>query len=126
MSPDQQIICRHSHFDVLSPAHTVRWDDGSTVELHPVQVHGSVQPFLRALRQPGLHWAVIDLRKLCPTIGTDLQILPLRDHQGAVLYNLRADYRNASDFTLATFGVFDAMWAAFDASAVLTMPMVPA
>jgi hypothetical protein len=126
MSSDRQIITRHSAFDVFGPAHTVRWDDGSSVELHEVQVCGITQPFLRALRQPGLHWAVVDLRKLCPTIEPDLKILPLRDHQGAVFYNLRADYRNASDFTLATFGVFDAMWEALDVPAVLTTPMVPA
>jgi hypothetical protein len=126
MSTDHQIINGNSHFDVLAEAHIVRWPDGSSVDLHAVQVHGFTHNFLRALRHEGLYWVVVDLRKICPTIEPDLHILPRRDHQGAVLYNLRADYRNASAFTLAAMAAADALWAALDRHTVARTSMVPA
>lgn len=123
---DHHVINSDSHFDVLGAPHTVQWHDGSGIELHGVQVHGSTQPFLRALRHAGYYWAVIDMRKVCATIEPDLRILPPRDHPGAVLYNLRADYRNAAAFTLAAIARAEALWAAFDTHAVATAPMVQA
>lgn len=126
MLTDHTIITRHGHFDVVAESHPVAWPDGSNVELHAVQVHGCTQPYLRALRHAGLHWAVIDLRKMCRTIEADLRILPPRDAPGAVLYNLRADYRNASTFVLATVPVAEALWSAYSVHQVATTPMVPA
>ena len=43
-----------------------------------------------------------------------------------MLYNLRADYRNAADFTLAAAGRAEALWAAFDTHTVASTSMVPA
>lgn len=126
MNSDSRIITQHGHFDVLSEQHTVHWPDASTLTLHRVQIHGTVHRFLRALRHSGVYWAVVDLRKLCSTIEADLCILPPSDADGAVLFNLRADYRNAATFTLAAAGQAEALWAAYTTHPVATTPMVPA
>ena len=125
MSPDFQIISRHSHFDVTNSHQDVLWRDGSTVALHRVQVNGYTHTFLRAVRPTGAHWLVFDLRKLAPSIECDLLSLPERDAIGTVLYTLRQAYTDADSFLVATLreGVRTAIWMAPE---VETTPMVPA
>lgn len=109
---DHHIIASHGHFDVLAAAHSVCWPDGSSLDLHRVQVHGGVHTYLRAMLHRGAYWAVIDVRTLCKAIEADVCTLPYRDHVGAVMFNLRGKYTGASDMTLSVVAHAEALWHA--------------
>jgi hypothetical protein len=92
-----RIIQRHDpeQLDVLSCRHEVVWPDGSRIGLHPVRQYGAAALYLRALHHAE-HWLVFDLRRISPSLGTDLAQAPLRDQPGTVLYTLRAQVHNAT------------------------------
>ena len=108
------IISSHGHYDVLAERHLIHWPDGTAVELHPVQVHGLAHTYLRAVRHVARHWLVFDLRKLLPQLEEDICALPERDHRGAVLLHLRAQFTTADKFLVATLDaeVRAAIWSA--------------
>ena len=102
MTPTAPTISSHGHFDVLAERHLVHWPDSTAVELHPVQVHGMVHTYLRAVRHVARHWLVFDLRKLLPSVADDICTLPERDHRGVVLHHLRARFTTADKFLVVT------------------------
>lgn len=110
---DHSILTRHGDYSVLTTQHEVSWPDGSRILLHPVSVHGSPEPFLRALHQGGLHWVVFDLRKLVPVLDADMRRLPPRDAQGVVFYSLRHAFANAATAMLAAMAHRDMVWLSY-------------
>lgn len=109
-TPD--IIASHGHFDVLAGPQLVEWPDHSVVGLYHVQVAGCLHAYLRAVKHTNLHWAIVDLRKLCAEIELDLSQLPSTDTQAVVMYSLRAEYDHAFAMVMDSVRYCEEVWTA--------------
>jgi hypothetical protein len=98
---DARVIASCEDFHVLAQRHEIMFKDGSAVGVHPISVGGSVQPFLRALKQEGLCWVVFDLRHLHAALEADLVRALPSDVPSVVFCALRALYPRALDFAVA-------------------------
>ncbi len=108
---DRTIIQRHDAYAVQAQRCEVMWRDGSSVILHPVQAAaGAEAPRLRAMRGGDGGWFVFDVTRLAPSLADDLRELPPRDHQGAVFYTLRTQFRTAAEFAQRAADQFVACW----------------
>jgi hypothetical protein len=99
---DSRILARHGDNIVLDRAQSVIWRDGSSVQLHRVQVRDCDQTFLRALRRKDGQWIVFDLRAAARSLNCDLRSLLERDHDGAVLFTLRQEFLTAAALECGT------------------------
>ena len=130
---DTRVIARHAApppapaLQIHAQRHEVMFHDGSAVHLHLVTA-AAPQPdaFLRALRQEGLRWLVVDLREvLGPHHGAELEKDVLRllpcDTPGVVFYTLRAAFVHAAAFVTAADACACATWWHAD-----TAPLVAA
>ena len=98
---DSSIIHRQGNREVLAQRYEVMWRDGSAINLHPVQVAGAPDTYLRGLQLDPHSWVIFDLRKLAPQLGKDIAQAPARDVVGLVFYTLRQAYPSASYFLQA-------------------------
>lgn len=92
---DTRVIAAHQGLQVHAQRYEIMFKDGTTLGLHPVVAHGTVQMFLRALHHEGLLWVVFDVRHLAPEIEADVLRLHARDTPGVVFYNLRRHFTTA-------------------------------
>jgi hypothetical protein len=99
-TPTTVLATTDTGLQVLTQRQEVMFKDGSTVQLHPVQMTGVPHPFLRALQCSG-DWVVTDLRKHGPELEDDVRRLQPRDTPGVVFFTLRATYRCRDDFVRA-------------------------
>lgn len=96
---DTRIIHSSGAWHVLAQRHEVMFRDGSTVNMHPVLQGEVPMPMHRAVHFEGLRWIIVDLRRHCSEIESDLKSSLERDAPGIVFYTLRQVHRTARDFT---------------------------
>jgi hypothetical protein len=97
-------VCGGMH--VLAQRQEVMFKDGTSVQLHPVQVGGTRDTFMRALQISGA-WMVTDLRHHGPELEDDVLRLQPRDTQGVVFFTLRGAYRCRDEFVRAVLHMAD-------------------
>lgn len=92
---DDTPLHRHGATVVLSQRLEVMWPDGSSLHLHPTQMHGAPMPLHRALRVDGA-WALISLQHTLPGVADDIRVSARRDHHGLIWWALTRSSRWAS------------------------------
>ena len=93
---DMAAICTTGPYTVLAALKVITWMDGSRIVVHRVLARGAAAPLLRALHTATLGWLIFDLRELGPdTLPRDLSMLDPHDHDGATMYALRAQCKDA-------------------------------
>lgn len=105
MLTDNRIIARQSPSagatEVLAHGQPVLFGDGQTINLHPVQRHGTALLTQRALVMPGGRLLLVELERLARGIDAELRVTLERDMAGHVYYTLRQRYRSAAQFMAA-------------------------
>lgn len=113
---DHRVIHRHGDYAVLGQRHEVMFADGQAVGLHPVQLRGVPQMFLRCLVHDELHCIVFDLRDLVPALDAELRATHERDVPGLVFYTLRGAFSTAAAFRGRVLRKFHTAWLRDDCS----------
>jgi hypothetical protein len=88
-------IHRHGPAAVLPQRLEVMWPDGSSLQLHPVLLHGCAAPLHRALLVDGT-WALLSLQRALPHVADDIRVSAPRDHHGLIWWALTRSGRWAN------------------------------
>ena len=95
---DTTIIRRHVDCLVLAERQEIRWPNGSTLALHPVQFEGASDTYRRAHVLDGGLCLVFDLRTVCPPLRHNLMHhAPRTDHPGYIDYYFRQHFACGED-----------------------------
>jgi hypothetical protein len=93
---DMVAICALGPYTVLAALKVITWIDGSRIVVHRVLTHGADAPLLRAVHHAELGWLIFNLCEMGPVgLRRDLLELSLDDYDGAALYALRVQCKDA-------------------------------
>ncbi len=111
MPTDATIIASHGPHDVLGQHVLLRWPDDSSLALHWVAIHGHIRPHLRALCADGLHWVVVDVRRLgSPTLADDIDALERQAADAVIAWHLVRQLPHAEALARQALAVREAAW----------------